>query len=121
MVTERLAAVSITPSATLEHTVQTSPASWREAITASGSAPPSFELTKTLVFKPKTAKSATPVPVVVIAREETETSSSSLGKKLNLKELRLANADLLTEFFALDKDSRMFNDHICYLFYAYTA
>ena len=74
-------------------------------------APKSFELTKTLVFKPKTAKTAAVVPLVVIAREETETSSSALGKKLNLKDLRLASADLLTEFFALDKDSRASNFH----------
>ena len=61
---------------------------------------------KVLVFKPKTAKSATPVPVVVIARDDTETSSSLLGKKLSLKELRLASEDLLSEFFSLNKDSR---------------
>ncbi|KAI5116405.1 hypothetical protein M0805_006223 [Coniferiporia weirii] len=72
---------------------------------ASGSAPEAFELTKTLVFKPKTPKSATPVPLVVIAREETKTSSTALSKKLNLKKLCLASADILTEFFALDKDS----------------
>ena len=45
------------------------------------------------------------MPVVVIAQEETETSSAALGKKLNLKELRLANAELLKEFFGVDKDS----------------
>ncbi|KAG2063474.1 class II aaRS and biotin synthetase [Suillus decipiens] len=67
--------------------------------------PESFELIKTLVYKLKTAKTAIPVPVVVIAREETETSSSALAKKLNLKELRLASEDLLAEFFALDKNS----------------
>jgi prolyl-tRNA synthetase len=60
-----------------------------------------------LVFKPKTAKTSTPVPVVVIARDETETSSGALGKKLNLKELRLASEDLLKEFFSLDKNSCM--------------
>ena len=45
------------------------------------------------------------MPVVVITQEETETSSAALGKKLNLKELRLANAELLKEFFGVDKDS----------------
>ncbi|KAF8189290.1 hypothetical protein BJ912DRAFT_1105357 [Pholiota molesta] len=58
-----------------------------------------------VVYKPKTAKTATPVPVVVIAREETETNSAAIGKKLNLKELRLASEDLLKEFFSLNKDS----------------
>ncbi|KAF8169918.1 hypothetical protein K438DRAFT_1854963 [Mycena galopus ATCC 62051] len=57
-----------------------------------------FELIKTLVYKPKTAKTATPVPVVVIARDDTETNSGAIGKKLNLKEMRLASEDLLTEF-----------------------
>lgn len=106
-VTQSLAGMSITPSASVTHADTNSPASWREALLATTSAPASFELIKTLVYKPKTAKSATPVPVVVIAREETETSSSALGKKLNLKELRLASEDLLSDFFALDKNSCM--------------
>lgn len=97
--------LSIIPSASITHAETNSPASWREALLATSSAPKSFELIKTLVYKPKTAKTAIPVPVVVIAREETETSSSALGKKLNLKELRLASEDLLAELFALDKNS----------------
>jgi prolyl-tRNA synthetase len=105
-ITQDLAALSIAPSETVEHASATSPAAWKEALQAAPRAPKEFELLKVLVFKPKTAKSATPVPVVVVARDETETSSSSLGKKLNLKELRLASEDLLSEFFSLDKDSR---------------
>jgi prolyl-tRNA synthetase len=105
--TQALAALSITPSETVEHPSASSPAEWREALQAAPKAPGKFELLKVLVFKPKTAKSATPVPVVVVARDATETSSSLLGKKLNLKELRLASEDLLSEFFSLDKDSRM--------------
>ena len=108
--TAALAALSITPAARVTHTDTNSPASWRDALLADTSAPQSFELIKTLVYKPKTAKTATPVPVVVIARDETETSSSALGKKLNLKELRLAPEELLAEFFGLDKNSRAFSD-----------
>ncbi|KIJ14584.1 hypothetical protein PAXINDRAFT_169733 [Paxillus involutus ATCC 200175] len=104
-ITASLASLSITPSASVLHAETNSPTSWREALLATPSAPESFELIKTLVYKPKTAKTATPVPVVVIARDETETSSSALGKKLNLKELRLASEDLLAEFFSLDKNS----------------
>ncbi|PFH46548.1 hypothetical protein AMATHDRAFT_50963 [Amanita thiersii Skay4041] len=89
----------------MSHVDTNSPSSWKDALLASSSAPASFQLIKTLVYKPKTAKTATPVPVVVIAREDTETSSSAIGKKLNLKELRLASEDLLTEFFSLDKNS----------------
>ncbi|KAH7882349.1 hypothetical protein F5I97DRAFT_1939408 [Phlebopus sp. FC_14] len=102
-ITASLASLSITPSASVSHAETNSPASWRETLLATPSAPASFELIKTLVYKPKTAKTA--VPVVVIARDETETSSSALGKKLNLKELRLASEDLLAEFFSLDKNS----------------
>lgn len=105
-VTQALAALSIKPAATIPHAATNSPASWKDALSADPSSPKSFELIKTIVFKPKTAKSVTPVPVVVIAREETETASGALGKKLNLKELRLASEDLLLEFFALDKNSR---------------
>ncbi|EIN08860.1 prolyl-tRNA synthetase [Punctularia strigosozonata HHB-11173 SS5] len=104
-VTQSLSALSIKPSASVSHVEATSPAAWREALQKSADAPQSFELIKTLIFKPKTAKSATPVPLVVIAREETETNSGALGKKLSLKELRLASEDLLQEFFSLDKNS----------------
>lgn len=108
--TASLATLSITPTATVSHADTNSPTSWRDALVATASVPESFELIKTLVYKPKTAKTATPVPVVVIARDETETSSSALGKRLNLKELRLASEDILTEFFGLDKNSRAFSD-----------
>jgi len=105
-VTQALAALSIKPTAAISHAATNSPASWKDALSADTSSPKSFELIKTIVFKPKTAKNATPIPVVVIAREQTETASGALGKKLNLKELRLASEDLLSEFFALDKNSR---------------
>lgn len=101
---QKLDALSIKPLATLSH-AETSPASWTEVLIATGSAPASFELIKTVVYKPKTAKTAAPTPVVVIAREQTETNSGAIGKKLNLKDLRLASEDLLTQFFSLDKNS----------------
>ncbi|KAG1738729.1 hypothetical protein EDB19DRAFT_1712875 [Suillus lakei] len=104
-VAQSLTRLSITPSASITHAETNSPASWRETLLATSSAPKSFELIKTLVYKPNTTKTAIPVPVVVIAREGTETSSSALGKMLNLKELSLASEDLLADFFALDKNS----------------
>ncbi|KAJ7695144.1 hypothetical protein B0H17DRAFT_980395 [Mycena rosella] len=102
---QSLASLSIAPAANVSHSDTTSPATWREALETNASTPKSFELIKTLVYKPKTAKTATPVPVVVIARDDTETNSAAIGKKLNLKDMRLASEDLLTEFFALDKNS----------------
>lgn len=101
---QALSGLSISP-ATIAHEPTTSPAQWKEVIAAHADAPKDFELIKTLVYKPKTAKSATPIPVVVIAREATETNSGAIGKQLNLKELRLAAGELLQEFFGLDKDS----------------
>ena len=104
-ITESLSKLSITPAATVSHGPTNSPASWREALEASSSAPKEFELIKTLVYKPKTAKTATPVPVLVIARESVDVPSGVLGKTLNLKDLRLASEDLLKEFFSVDKNS----------------
>lgn len=57
--------------------------------------------TKTLVFKPKTAKSATPVPVVVFALQSTQTPSPVIAKAAGVKEPRLAKDDLVTEFFSV--------------------
>ena len=107
-----LAALSIEPKGSLVHPAACDPASWKAALdgapaSTKAAVPSSYKLTKTLVFKPKTAKTATPVPIVLIASDETDTkNSAALGKRLNQKELRLAGDDLIREFFALDKDSR---------------
>jgi prolyl-tRNA synthetase len=106
-IVQKLKSLSIEPTATIAHAETSSTATWKEALIASASVPKSFEIIKTLVYKPKTAKTVTPVPVVVIAREETDTNSTAIGKTLNLKELRLASEDLLSEFFSLDKNSCM--------------
>ncbi|OBZ77731.1 putative proline--tRNA ligase C19C7.06 [Grifola frondosa] len=104
-VTQSLAGLSINPVAAIAHSATNSPATWREALEATSSTPKSFELIKILVYKPKTAKTATPVPLVVITREATDVPSGVLGKTLGLKDLRLASEDLLQEFFSLDKNS----------------
>jgi Aminoacyl-tRNA editing domain len=101
----RLSTLRISHSAPVKHGEATSPATWKDALANSDSVPQSYKLIKTLVFKPKTAKNATPIPVIVIASEDTETSSATLSKKLNLKDLRLAPEDLLTSFFGIDKDA----------------
>ncbi|KAG7194476.1 uncharacterized protein KQ657_004689 [Scheffersomyces spartinae] len=56
--------------------------------------------TKSLVFKPKTAKTAEPVPVIVFALKETQTPSGVIAKAAAVKEPRLAKDDLVQEFFA---------------------
>ncbi|KAJ3877471.1 hypothetical protein F5051DRAFT_408391 [Lentinula edodes] len=103
-VTKSLTSLSLNPTS-VNHSSTNSPAAWRDALTANPEVPTSFELIKTLVYKPKTAKASTPVPVVVIARESVSVNSGAIGKRLNLKDLRLASEDLLKEFFSLDKDS----------------
>jgi prolyl-tRNA synthetase len=50
-----------------------------------------------LIFKPKTAKTAIPTPLLLLADENTTTPSSALGTLLSLKELRLANEDLIKD------------------------
>lgn len=56
--------------------------------------------TKTLVFKPKTAKSAVAVPLVVFALQATATPAGAIAKAAGVKEPRLAKDDLIQEFFA---------------------
>ncbi|KAI0464853.1 hypothetical protein LJB42_000064 [Komagataella kurtzmanii] len=55
---------------------------------------------KALVFKPKTAKSQDPVPIVVIAEATTQTPSSVIADIAEVKDPRLAKDDLTQLFFA---------------------
>lgn len=56
--------------------------------------------TKTLVFKPKTAKTATPIPIVVLALASTDIPSKVVASVAGVKEPRLARDDLIQEFFS---------------------
>lgn len=56
---------------------------------------------KSLVFKPKTPKSQTPVPVVVIAKQSTSTPSKVVAGAAGAKDPRLANDALTTEVFGV--------------------
>lgn len=105
-ITQKLASLSITPAASVSHPAATAPQSWRETLEASSSAPKSFDLIKIVAYKPKTAKTATVVPVVVIAGEKTDFTSTSIGRKLNLKDLRQASDEVLAEFFSAGKATR---------------
>jgi hypothetical protein len=106
-----LAACKIEPKGSLSHApTTTDPTSWKSAIQEAPShaatVPSEYKLTKTLVFKPKTAKSAVPIPLVLIAAEDTDTKATNvLGKQLNLKELRLASDDLIKEIFGAEKNT----------------
>lgn len=63
---------------------------------------------KSLVFKPKTSKSAVAVPIVVIALQSTSTPSSVVACCTGTKEPRLANDELFKSHFGVE-NSRMFN------------
>jgi prolyl-tRNA synthetase len=107
-----LASCKIEPHGSLSHVaVTTDPSSWKSALqgapSSAATVPSEYKLTKTLVFKPKTAKSAAPIPLILIASEETDTkATNALGKHIGLKELRIASDDLIKEFFGVDKSSR---------------
>jgi hypothetical protein len=104
-IVSHLSSLNITPGKLLTHESSTSPSSWRDALAKSSDVPRSYQLVKSLVFKPKTSKTAPQTLLVVFAREETETSSAALGKKFNLKDLRLAPEDLLNSLFGVNKDA----------------
>lgn len=80
---------------------------WAEALKAFPDPGFSYELTKVLVFKPKTPKSQTPVPVVVVALGSTSTPSPVIAKAANVKEPRLASADLLQDIFGVESPTQV--------------
>lgn len=61
--------------------------------------PTESNLIKSLVFKPKTAKSATPVPIVVVALQSTTTPAGIIAQETSSKDPRLARDDLMKSFF----------------------
>lgn len=89
---------------TLSHEAVADNKAWMAALTTLPTEQP-YHVTKTLILKPKTAKSAAPTPIVVIALDTTETNATALGKKLGLKDCRFANEDLLKDTFATTKDA----------------
>lgn len=100
-----LKSLSISTANVVSHAVTSSPDTWKDALSsASTSLTGNYHYTKTLVFKPKTAKSAKPFPVVVIAQLDTETNTGALAKEIGQKEMRLAAPELLTEFLGATKD-----------------
>lgn len=102
-VLEALTKLSISPK-TVSHNAVSDSKAWTEALSGSNTTE-QYQVTKTLILKPKTAKTAPATPVVVIALESTETNATALGKKLSLKDCRFANEDLLKGTFGVDKDS----------------
>jgi prolyl-tRNA synthetase len=100
LVLESLKKLSISPQV-VSHGLVTDAKTWNESLNKDVK----FELTKTLILKPKTSKTAPVTPIVVIALESTETNATALGKKLSLKDCRFANEELLSTTFQATKDN----------------
>jgi hypothetical protein len=79
------------------HNDTSNAATWQEALSNSTSTPEGYLLTKTLVFKPKVAKSQTAVLIMVVALEDTATSAGQIAKAAGEKEARFAAADVVQE------------------------
>jgi prolyl-tRNA synthetase len=71
-------------------------ATWKDTL-AGCTTPDNFLLTKTLVFKPKVAKSQTAVLIVVVALEDTTTNGTQIAKAAGEKEARLAAPEAVKE------------------------
>jgi prolyl-tRNA editing enzyme YbaK/EbsC (Cys-tRNA(Pro) deacylase) len=82
------------------HAATSNAATWKEALATSTSIPKNAVLTKTLVFKPKVAKSQASVLIVVVALDNTVTNAAQVAKAAHEKEARFATADAVKE--ALD-------------------
>lgn len=105
----KLSALGISHAPVVAHEATNSPAHWNDVLSkssdATASSPSSYTLIKTLVFKAKNAKTAAVTPVVIVAQQSTETSSGPLGKKLGVKDMRLAAEPVLAEYFGVNKDA----------------
>ena len=79
------------------HSDTSNAATWQEALSSITSAPEGYLLTKTLVFKPKVAKSQTATLIMAVALEDTATSAGQIAKSAGEKEARFAAADVVQE------------------------
>jgi prolyl-tRNA synthetase len=78
----------------------TTNATWKETL-ANVTTPTAYLLTKTLVFKPKVAKSAAAVLIVVVALEDTHTNGTQIAKAAGEKDARLAAADVVKDILGV--------------------
>jgi prolyl-tRNA synthetase len=80
------------------HSPTTNAATWKDALAkASGSTPADFVLTKTLLFKPKVAKSEKTVLAMVVALNETATTAGQVAKTVGSSDARVATKDAVKE------------------------
>ncbi|KAJ2761822.1 hypothetical protein H4S06_001000 [Coemansia sp. BCRC 34490] len=89
----------------VEHAAVDTIDQWAEALASTSGVPAKYQLTKTLIFKPKQPKSEPIAPVLVVARSDSTTNAKAIGTQLKLKDLRFANDDVLSTIFKTQKGS----------------
>jgi prolyl-tRNA synthetase len=89
----------------------TTNATWKETL-ANVATPTDYLLTKTLVFKPKVAKSATAVLIMVVALEDTHTNGTQIAKAAGEKEARLAAADVVKDTLGVTVEQGTILTHV---------
>jgi len=98
-------ATPLIPIHLAEHTAIHAPvnntAEWKAALATTRVPSTPHVLTKTLVFKPKVAKSQQAVLIMVVALDSTATSAGHVAKSAGEKEARLAAADIVKETLAV--------------------
>ena len=94
----------------VSHEATSNAATWKDAL-ATASTPTDYLLTKTLVFKPKVAKSAVAVLIVVVALDSTATNAGQVAKAAGEKEARFAAADVVKDVLGVSVEQG-----ICHLF-----
>lgn len=106
-IVEKLSKLNINASNVFIHAKADSMTDWKSAVAKSAPSHQNFQMTKTLLLKPKAANKSTPAPaaVMVVALECTEVSLSVLAKFLAFKEFRFASEDTLTGTFGATKHS----------------
>lgn len=98
------AALDVTETGQITHAPATTATAWREAL-ASASTVPTHALSKSLLLKPKLAKTAEQVYILVVALEETDTPANPIAKHLSFKEARSAADDAIKAVLGVDKDA----------------
>jgi len=84
-------------AAEVSHAPANNAAAWREALEGNKSVPENYLLTKTLVFKPKVAKTETATLIVVVALDNTATSAAQAAKAAGEKDARSATPEAVKE------------------------
>jgi prolyl-tRNA editing enzyme YbaK/EbsC (Cys-tRNA(Pro) deacylase) len=108
--------LSSTPKVTLpphlekfsvSHSATSNAATWKEALAGNTDAPHGYLFTKTLVFKPKTAKDQAATVAMVVALEDTATSAKQVAGAVNAKDARFATADIVKEVLGVTVEQGM--------------